>query len=493
MRKQISKTNQPLIAEPPHGHDCWNLRCGGRGICSSCRVTLLQGVFNVAGKTVDVRLGMPLQANACQTTLLSDTGLIDIPESAVLAHGGNIANEWQAAPLPANGRPVAAVDLGTTTVVAVRIENGLVVRTASAFNLQGQYGDNVISRITHSGSPEGLAQLQKAAAKTIDSLFAQWPDNADIQELGLAGNTTMTCLLWGIDCTSIGVSPFTPPLRVFPVKTASELGISALPPDTPVHAMPSISAYVGGDLTAGLHETELQPGEALVDIGTNCEIILRTASGEHVCTAAAAGPAFEGAGIACGRRAVPGAIDHILPGWKYTTIGNDSPNGLCGSAMLDFMAVGNQEGWLSSFGRLEKDEISDRIREIDGITAAEIAPNVTLTEKDLEQLLKAKAAVFAGIQSLLESQNMSFSDLKKLHLAGGFAKYMDLKSAVAIGMLPDVPFNIVGNTSLAGASRLAAAPSMMDEFIRLSDLPREIPLNDIPSFEDNYIDALMLP
>ena len=88
---------------------------------------------------------------------------------------------------------------------------------------------------------------------------------------------------------------------------------------------------------------------------------------------------------------------------------------------------------------------------------------------------------------------MSFSVLKKLHLAGGFAKYMDLKSAVAIGMLPDVPFNIVGNTSLAGASRLAAAPSMMDEFIRLSDQPREIPLNDIPSFEDNYIDALMLP
>ena len=257
--------------------------------------------------------------------------------------------------------------------------------------------------------------------------------------------------------------------------------------------MPSISAYVGGDLTAGLYETELQPGEALVDIGTNCEIILRTASGEHVCTAAAAGPAFEGAGIACGRRAVPGAIDHILPGWKFTTIGNEQPNGLCGSAMLDFMAVGNQEGWLSSFGRLEKDEIADRIRDIDGITAAEIAPNVTLTEKDLEQLLKAKAAVFAGIQSLLESQNMSFSDLKKLHLAGGFAKYMDLKSAVAIGMLPDVPFNIVGNTSLAGASRLAAAPSMMDEFIRLSDQPREIPLNDIPSFEDNYIDALMLP
>ena len=161
--------------------------------------------------------------------------------------------------------------------------------------------------------------------------------------------------------------------------------------------------------------------------------------------------------------------------------------------MLDFLAVGNQEGWLSSFGRLEKDAIADRIRDIDGITAAEIAPNVMLSEKDLEQLLKAKAAVFAGIQSLLESQHMTFSDLQKLHLAGGFAKYMDLKSAVAIGMLPDVPFNIVGNTSLAGASRLASAPSMIDEFIRLSDLPREIPLNDIPSFEDNYIDALMLP
>ena len=95
MRKQISKNNQPLIAEPPHGHDCWNLRCGGRGICSSCRVTLLQGVFNVAGKTVDVRLGMPLQANACQTTLLSDTGLIDIPALIHIKNGGlKMAQGW---------------------------------------------------------------------------------------------------------------------------------------------------------------------------------------------------------------------------------------------------------------------------------------------------------------------------------------------------------------------------------------------------------------
>lgn len=493
MHKQISKTNQPLISAPPNDHACWNLRCGGRGICSSCRVTLLQGTFMVAGKTVDVRPGLAMNANACQTTLVSATGLIDIPDSAVLAQSGNIANEWKSAPLPDNAQPVVAVDLGTTTVVAVRVEHGLITRTVSAFNQQGQYGDNVISRITHSGSPEGLAQLQKAAAQTIDSLLVQWPDNAEIKMVGLAGNTTMTCLLWGIDCTSIGVSPFTPPLRVFPVKTASELGLSTLPPATPVYAMPSISAYVGGDLTAGLHETELQPGEALVDIGTNCEIILRTSSGEYVCTAAAAGPAFEGAGIACGRRAVAGAIDHIRPNWQFTTIGSQSPNGLCGSAMLDFLAIGNQEGWLSSFGRLETDELAERIREIDGIKAAEIAPNVSLSEKDLEQLLKAKAAVYAGLQSLLESQKMTFQDLKCLHLAGGFAKYMDLKSAVAIGMLPDVPFDIVGNTSLAGAARLATAPSMLDDFIRLSDLPREIPLNDIPSFEDNYIDALMLP
>ena len=493
MRKQIFKTDQPLTATSPDDHACWNLRCGGRGICSACRVTLLQGIFNVAGKTVDVRPGIPLQANACQTTLLSDTGLIDIPDSAMLDQSGNIANEWKSIPLPDNESPVIAVDMGTTTVVAARIEHGIVTRTASTFNLQGQYGDNVISRITHSGTPEGLAQLQKAAVQTIDSLLSQWLDNDEIKNLGLAGNTTMTCLLWGVECTSIGVSPFTPPLRQFPIRTSSQLGISALPPDTPVHAMPSISAYVGGDLTAGLHETQLQPGEALVDIGTNCEIILCTPSGEYVCTAAAAGPAFEGAGIACGRRAVPGAIDHIMPEWRFTTSANQSPNGLCGSAMLDFLAVGNQEGWLSSFGRLETDAIADRIRDIDGCKAAEIAPNVTLSERDLEQLLKAKAAVFAGIQSLLESQNMAFSDLKRLRLAGGFAKYMNLRSAVAIGMLPDVPFDIVGNTSLAGAARLAAAPSMMDEFIRLSDLPREIPLNDIPSFEDNYIDALMLP
>ncbi|MGI5924031.1 MAG: ASKHA domain-containing protein [Lentisphaeria bacterium] len=466
----------------------WDLRCAGRGTCGRCRVTLLAGRYRVAGKELDVTA--PTSALACQTTLLSDKGLIDVPNSALCIPNGQIHALWDGPSLPKHDECVIAVDLGTTTVAAVKIRKGEIIASASCYNQQSRFGDNVISRISQAAAPATLAAMQQAAVASINSLLAELAAD-DAQRLAIAGNTVMTTILWGIDPTPIGVMPFTPPLRVFPQRRADELGI-ALPDKTPILALPAIAGYVGGDLTAGIHECRLAPFEMLIDVGTNCEIVLRTNDGLF-CTAAAAGPAFEGAAIPSGSRAIPGAIDHVNPDWSYSVIGGGKPSGLCGSAMVDILYAGRQAGWLNACGRLQAELLGKRYRRDGNLQLVDIAPGVALSEADIEQLLKAKAAVYAGIQSLLEYCRCPVEQLQRLILAGGFARYLNLEHAVAIAMLPHAKTQVVGNTSLAGAARLAVEPGIMDELLAIIAQPEDVPLNNIASFEENYIDALFLP
>ena len=493
MLQTIARTGQP-IATPHDTLHRWNLRCGGKGLCGACRITLVQGVFSVAGSLV--RAGaFRTEANACQTTLVSATGIIDIPDSALLPTTGAIATHWQASPLPDHDAPVIAIDIGTTTLAAARIEHAAIVRTATAFNPQAIFGDNIISRIAHAATPDGQAQLQQAIATALDQLVRELDDGAEPPaRLAIAGNTTMTSLLWGIDPTPIGHAPFAPHCRHFPTRTALSLGLRSLPPDTPILAVPAISAFVGGDLTAGLHETNPDPGDLLIDLGTNCEIILH-AGDRILCTAAAAGPAFEGSGITAGRRATPGAIDHLHADLSFSTIGGRlPPDGLCGSAMLDLLAHGRRAGWLDRFGLPIPGQLGDHAaHDAHGTPAILVTDGILVTAADIEQLLKAKAAIAAGIRALLDAASLTPGDLRRIHLAGGFANYLDLDSARAIGMLPPgVPCVIVGNTSLAGAARLACQPQLLHTLDQLADTPTEIPLNDIPSFEQHYIDALTL-
>ena len=449
-----------------------DLRCGGSGTCGRCRVILCSGEWECDGKPVTA----PAEVKACRTRLTGAWGEVEIPERSLAVRQGQAAAAWSSRPLPESGETVIAVDLGTTTVAAVKLRRGRIVRSATCFNRQSRFGDNVITRINHAGSsPEGLEELRRAAADSVNELLTLL-DPGDAARIALAGNTVMSCLFHGIDPASIGVMPFTPPCRIFPERTAAEAGLAG--GSIPVLTVPAIAGYVGGDLTAGLCETPLQPGEMLVDIGTNCEIILRSEQG-YFCTAAAAGPAFEGAGILCGCRAVPGAIDHYTGRNACSVIGGGEPIGLCGSAMIDFLTVERREGRLNEFGRIQPP--ADH---------ADIAPGVAIHEWEIEQLLKAKAAVRAGIQTLADHCR---TPVKKIFLAGGFARYLNLGNAVACGLLPECELEAVGNTSLGGAVRLALSPGLMEELTRLIDLPREIPLNTLPEFEDNFIDGLLLP
>lgn len=442
-------------------------RCGGRGTCGRCQVKLLSGDWRVDGAKVQVPSTVP----ACRTTLLSDVGEVDVPESSRVGGKGRISDEWQLDKrLPDTSETVVAIDLGTTTIVAIKIRGGVVVGKASCFNPQRIYGDNVITRISHAASGK-LAELHHIVLDAINSLLLEL-DARDAERIALAGNTVMSCLLHGINPESIGVLPFTPPLRRFPE-------VDCFFGTIPVKTMPAISGYVGGDLTAGFAETALAEGEMLIDIGTNCEMIYYSKSGVF-CAAAAAGPAFEGAGISCGCRAVEGAIDHFYDDGTFSIIGNGggAPIGFCGSAMVDFIAVNRRAGRINEVGRYEPAAKSQHVAE-----------GIAVGEGDIEQILKAKAAVCAGIKTLEDHCGVP---ARKIYLAGGFAQYLNLENAFEIGMLPRRTCEVVGNTSLAGAAHLACAPESIGDFEKLSDIPHEIPLNTLPEFEDNYIDGLLL-
>lgn len=455
-----------------------DLRCGGNGSCGRCRVQLLSGTYRIDGEEVSVS-PPGISAKACRTVLTSENGCVEVPETSYRSlSSGSILADWTGAPLARISAPVIGVDIGTTTVAAVKLVDGRITARASAFNEQSRFGDNVISRIVHAGSsPEALEEERKAVADTINKLLAEL-DGSDCIRIAVAGNTVMSLLFHGIDPTPVGTMPFLPPTRCFPIRTARDCGLISVPPDIPVLTVPAIAGYVGGDLVAGIARTNPQPGEMLVDIGTNCEIVFRT-SEKIFCTAAAAGPAFEGGGIPCGSRAVEGAIDHYFPDGTFSVLGGGNARGLCGSAMIDFLAVLRRKEQLNEFGRLQPE--ADRFAFTDSLS---------ISEEEISQLLKAKAAVAAGIQTLAD---YCATPVKRILLAGGFARYLDLANAKAIGMLPDVECRIVGNTSLAGAAELAAKPEMLSELERLSAEPCELPLNALPEFENNYIDGLMLP
>ncbi len=462
LTRNPARTLAHLLAEAGCPLD---LRCGGNGTCGRCRVTLLAGQCTVNNRLVDA----PQTVLACQARAVSDTVSVDVPDSSRPHGGGNILAAWASDDLPDNENPVIAVDIGTTTLVAVKIQHGTVTARASAYNPQHALGDNVITRIQHAATGR-LATLNAMVIDGIATLLDELGLDGVVR-IGVAGNTVMSCLFHGINPESIGVMPFTPPTRVFPDRRDLFGGIL-------VQTVPAISGYVGGDLTAGMAIANLQPGDMLIDIGTNCEIIYVTDSGA-ICAAAAAGPAFEGAGLACGCRAVDGAIDHVFADGTFSTIGTRAPVGICGSGYVDFLAVQHAAGRINTVGRYDPPA-----------TAFTLTPDVIVTESDIEQLLKAKAAVWSGIQTL---EVQGGAKAKNIRLAGGFARHLDLHNACAIQMLPCRNYEILGNTSLAGAARLACDPAFMDTLLECIDQPREIPLNTIASFEDTYIDGLLLP
>ena len=433
----------------------------GRG-CGKCRVKLLSGVWECDGRI----LRAPCSATACRTRLKSCVGTIEVPDDEKKT---TVLRSWENSfPLPCNEAPVIALDLGSTTIAGVRIEKGTVVKSAGCLNGQCAWGDNVMSRIEKAGTH--FAEVRNALLDSCRQILEELEYQSACR-IGVAGNTVMSCFLHGIDPAPIGVYPFRAPRLVFPETKEVFEGKSLV-------TVPALTGLLGGDVTAGLFTHPLAEGELFLDLGTNCEMVFCTPEGLWG-SSAAAGPAFEGAGVTAGSRAVTGAIDHYEGAGRYSVIGGGEPRSICGSGVIDFLAVERAKGHLDKFGRF-----------VSGAQRAEIAPGVSLSESDLSEVLKAKAALYSGIRALEET---AVCQVKKIKLAGGFSPFLNVDNARKTGLLPDVETEICGNTSLAGAALAAAAPGTAVGMERAFSAIRELHLNEHPTFTELFTRGLLLP
>ena len=494
-----------------------DLRCSGKGTCNRCKVILLKGKFNVNGKEIDIE-SKPVKVKACQTIILCEDSIIEIPRKSLAGSNPKCTESFELGDFelsPEYSGLGAVIDIGTTTIALIvgNLLTGEIIGSTSDYNKQFKYGDNVVSRISFSTEHEGNLKLLRRALveeninPMLEKICSEHNLNInDIKVFSVAGNTVMTHILWGLSPAGMGAIPFEPETRIFPELSATELGITAAS-DAIVKAVPAISGFIGGDITAGIITSRMAEENKyalLVDVGTNCETVLLCNDQIYAC-AASAGPAFEGAGVACGSRGEEGAIEkikiHSDLKIECKVIGDVAPHGICGSGMIDFVAEAREHGLLNEFGRFDLDLLKSSNKYLklkDNVIACKLTDDgeIYMSEKDIESILKAKAAIFAGIKSLTAQENCHPEDFNKIYLAGGFAKYINIKNAVKIGMLPDVPFEKyykIGNSSLAGAALHILNINAGKKYKEIITNVKDIILNTVPEFEMNYIDALMLP
>jgi uncharacterized 2Fe-2S/4Fe-4S cluster protein (DUF4445 family) len=414
---------------------------------------------------------------ACEHQILADTRVV-IPHAAqakILVNGTASSMEWDIDDgLP--GQMGIAIDLGTTTIVAylMNMESGIQIGHAASLNPQVIYGEDVMSRIAYADSEEhGAKTLREVVLRSLDELIIDLAsstdtDIRDITRLSIVGNPAMHHLLLGLDTNSLGRSPFEPAVRDALNTNGEVLGLKS-DPEASVYIAPNIAGFVGGDTAAFILSQRLDATDQIIlgiDIGTNGEIIL-SVRGNLFCCSAAAGSAFEGATIKHGMRGQEGAIEHLTianpeerP--QIFVIGDVSPKGLCGSAIVDTVAQLLESGIVDPTGLMVD---SKRVAETDEGKAYIILDSdendserrIVFTQKDIRQVQLAKGAILAGASILMESAGIGVSDIDNLLLAGAFGTYIDPANALAIGLLPPIDIERVipvGNAAGEGAKRM---------------------------------------
>jgi len=411
-----------------------------------------------------------------------------------------------------------AVDIGTTTIAVqlVHLDTGNVKAVAADYNGQIPCGLDVISRINYARRPGGLEELRQRVISTINRLIGIVCINnnvgvGEVSEAAISGNTTMTHLLLGLAPEYIRLAPYTPTLLDARSFSASEIGVN-INPNAPVYCSPGVGSYVGGDITAGILCTGLTGASThtalFLDIGTNGELVV--GNGELLLTCAcSAGPAFEGGGISCGMRAATGAIERVAidpasgkP--RFWTIGNTAPRGLCGSGMISLVAelflsgVIDPAGKFDRSGRFEQIHASGRQAFFEVASAGEGdgGKAITVSEADIENLIRAKAAIYSACALMMDQLEMKFENLDRIYIAGGFGRFLDIERAIIIGLLPDVSrdkFEYIGNSSLSGSYRVLISKQQRALQLEIARKMTYIDLSADPGYMDQYTAALFLP
>lgn len=504
--------------------------CAGRGTCGKCRVQVVKGTPSPTTPAEERHLSSVTRREgwrlACQARVLGPLQVaagraVETRRKDALTR---LRTEAPLVDADAEGHAVA-VDIGTTTVVAslLDLSRGDALATASATNPQNIYGADVISRITHATTrPRGTRELQERVIEAINALLDDLIRRAgigreQIRALTVVGNTTMTHLFLGVRPDGLSRAPYEATFTEARTVRAGDLGL-AVPPTADVHVLPGIGGFLGADTVAVALATRLQelPGWTLaLDIGTNGELLL-AGDGRIWATSTAAGPAFEGAQISSGMRAVAGAIERVRLGDDdivLQVIGGGPPLGICGSGLIDAVAALLQSGVLDPSGRLRTaDELAgappalrDRVIRVDGQNAfvlaraadgpgpgAEAGP-VLLTQGDIRQLQLGKGAILAGARLLLREVGIEESRLDRVLLAGAFGNYIDPASARRIGLLPDVPLSRivpVGNAAGAGAQEAALSRRRRRQAEELARAIVHVPLAERPEFQGEFVRAM---
>ena len=410
-----------------------------------------------------------------------------------------------------------AFDIGTTTVHGSLVDHqtGELIARKSDYNAQISYGEDVISRIIHAEKPKGLQLMHELVTNTINGLITNLLLKTDIARaeltsITLSGNTTMTHLLLGLEPHNIRRAPYVPVSTFFPPIRARDIGLE-LPLRAVALVYPSISSYVGGDIIAGVMGSGMYRTKKVtlyVDIGTNAEIVIGNRDW-LVCAACSAGPAFEGGGITHGMRAAAGAIeDFSLNPSTYEpmniTIGHKPPIGICGSGLLVIIATLFENGVIDRQGKFNRELEIPRIREGRSgyeyvLTWQEEAggdSDIVINEVDIENFTRAKAAIYAGCKTLVEGVGLKITDLEQIILAGAFGSYIDLDSAMTVGLLPEIdPGKIlyVGNGSLLGSWMSEMSNHIRQDVVEVVRKMTSFELSEVKEFHNQYIASLFLP
>lgn len=407
-----------------------------------------------------------------------------------------------------------AVDIGTTTVVVylVSLTDAKIVDTGSIYNSQIKYGDDVITRIIYATENEGLEEIRSAVVEDINNLITAIRERhkikrCEINSVVISGNTTMSHVFWGLNPESIRLEPYIPTVNKFPVWRANNARL-AINSQSPVYTMPCVASYVGGDIVSGVIASKIYKSEEVslfMDIGTNGEIVIGNKDW-LITSACSAGPCFEGGGIRSGMRAVKGAIESVVFHKEtleptLSVIGDVQPLGICGSGIIDALAGMFLGGIIDQKGRFIPEK-TKRIRKgEDGLEYvlyydSSMGNDIVITEPDIDNVIRSKAAIYAGITTLLKEVGLGIDAIKKVYVAGGFGNYLNIQKAITIGMLPDIEvsrYEFIGNTSITGACLALLSIDLLKEAEVVASKMTYIELSVIRNFMDEYVSALFLP
>jgi len=475
-----------------------NSSCGGIGTCKKCKVKLDDDTEVLACQykiNSDLTVTIPPDHRFYEQKIL--TAGIEAKQKAALDIYKKYTN------LTAGPVLGLAIDIGTTTVVAklIELKTGSRLATAADSNPQSAHGDDVISRINYAKSPRNRDELNKLIVGCINNLIDQLckkseTNPAAIYEAAVAGNTTMNHLFLNYPVDTLGKIPFKAHELDARDSTAAQMKLN-INPEANIHTIANIAGFVGADTTAAALAADIENCEEitmLIDIGTNGEIVLGNYD-KLLAASCAAGPAFEGARIEKGSRAVKGAIEAVVfnDDIDIETIGGGTPHSICGSGLLDAAAVMLELGVIDSTGRFTKNKnlpaaIEKRIIEINAQPAFVLAGSgdsqVYITQSDIRQLQLAKAAIRAGAKILQKNLGIDDSAIQQVFLAGAFGNFLRKESALRIGLLPQITaerIKFIGNAAAAGAELILVSSYWRE---RAKQLAKKIEYIELASDKD---------